>query len=546
MAIRTGKVIIAKNIKLDKDYNDVLTYSESEMLNLVTQNKIADATNCSFIEVGKNIIDTPFSYGDSLKSNYIALQNPNYSNKWFFGFVNKVEYINNLTTRIHYTIDEFSTWYDYWTKEDCYIIREHVNNDTIGLHTVPENLEIGEHIEKPLTSSEIIDWEGLTGTCQVVLGLSQPPYGIENIPAVTGGYHMYGGVYSALYYITFPSSNDCTKFINDIQSEITSDIIVTAFMVPQKLLNNVTYITPSGKNFQIGYITSYNGTINLNTLYLSKPTSLDGYVPRNNKLFTSPFCYLMLSNSTGENQIYKYELFKSNNCGFSIDGIISVGCSIKAYPLNYNYSTTPSYSDKHISRSTNMAKLPTCSWKNDAYTNWITANSVDLGLGIGSGIGAMILGGSMIASGVGTVPGAGLMISGFNSIFNSVKADYQASLIPDSVKGGSNQGDIVFATNSTLLPTQFTIKAEYARIVDDYFQKYGYKINRIKSPNLTGRTNYNYVLIGTGENIGYPTGNKYVPAESMEIINNIFRRGVTLWHNHANLGDYSVTNNIVS
>lgn len=543
MALRTGRVIIAKNIKLDKDYNDVLTYSESDMLNLVIQNKIAESSNCSFVKVGENTIDTPFSYGDALKSNYMALQNPNYSNKWFFCFVNKVEYISNRNTRIYYTVDEFSTWYDYWTKEDCYIIREHVNNDTIGLHTVPENLEIGEHIEKPLTSSEIIDWRGLTGICQVVLGLSQPPYGIANVPASSTGYHMYGGVYSALWYITFPSSNDCTKFIDDIQSN-TSDIIVTAFMVPQKLLNNVSYITPSGKNFKIGYIESYNGAINLDTLYLSKPSNLDGYTPRNNKLFTSPYCYLMLSNNTGENQIYKYELFNSNNCQFNIEGIISVGCSIKAYPINYNYTSTPSYTDRHIQRSTNMSKLPTCSWKNDAYTNWLTANAVDLTIGVGAGVVATIAGGAMIATGAGTVAGVGLVTGGINSIFNSVKADYQASLIPDSVKGGSNQGDIVFATNSTLLPTQFTIKAEYARIIDDYFQKYGYKINRIKSPNLTGRTNYNYVLIGTGENIGYPSSNKYVPAESMEIINNIFRRGVTLWHNHANLGDYSLNNTI--
>lgn len=35
------------------------------------------------------------------------------------------------------------------------------------------------------------------------------------------------------------------------------------------------------------------------------------------------------------------------------------------------------------------------------------------------------------------------------------------------------------------------------------FHVSGYKINRIKTPNITGRLNFNYVEIGQNEEIGF-------------------------------------------
>ena len=68
-----------------------------------------------------------------------------------------------------------------------------------------------------------------------------------------------------------------------------------------------------------------------------------------------------------------------------------------------------------------------------------------------------------------------------------------------------------------------------------------YKINETKIPNIYGRSNFNFVEIGKDECIGY--GN--VPSKYMEQINDICRQGVTIWHNHANLGNYAVNNGII-
>lgn len=69
----------------------------------------------------------------------------------------------------------------------------------------------------------------------------------------------------------------------------------------------------------------------------------------------------------------------------------------------------------------------------------------------------------------------------------------------------------------------------------------GYKINRVKTPNITGRTYWNYVEIGSSEDIGYGD----VPSNFMEIINNACRKGVTIWHNHSNVGNFNLDNTII-
>lgn len=140
----SSKIILAKNIKMDRDYNNVLSYTESDMLNLVTANKVAMADDYSFIRPTKNRISTHFPYETVLQSNYIAFQNKDYSNKWFFAWIDDVIFKNEGTTEITFTVDEWSTWFDYWQKKACFVVREHVNDDTIGLHTVPENLAVEE------------------------------------------------------------------------------------------------------------------------------------------------------------------------------------------------------------------------------------------------------------------------------------------------------------------------------------------------------------------------------------------------------------------
>ena len=74
--------------------------------------------------------------------------------------------------------------------------------------------------------------------------------------------------------------------------------------------------------------------VNLDIITISKPTTLDGYTPVNGKMKTFPFCYFYMSNNAGYESEFHWEDFSSTPT-FSVEGIVSQGMSIKAYPTNY-------------------------------------------------------------------------------------------------------------------------------------------------------------------------------------------------------------------
>ena len=532
-------IILCKNIKLDKEHNNVLTYTEQEMVTLCYQNEISHASNYSFVKEDKGEIDVSFTYSECLQANYMAFQNPSYNNKWFFAFVDRVEYKSNLSTRIYYTIDQFATWFDYWNPSPCFVLREHTNDDTIGLNTVNEGLDLGDYIIN-LSGSVETSLEN----CYMCVGVTWLP---DNTPFYTQNRY-YGGVYSGLSYVLFKDGTSTGKFIRAIDDlgRTSSTTVVNIFPIPQILTgvsgSDERWFTASLGD-QAGITACVLPNINYQTLRnditLSVNNSLNGYTPKNNKLFVYPFNYLMISNNAGINAEFHYEDFTNNTPIFSLVGTVTPSCSIWLYPNNYKLNTVGGYN-----YGLPVAKYPQGSWNNDNYTNWLTSNGINL---FGHRIDAPTshaIGGSLqaiLGAVAGNYEGIG---AGLGAMFGSVQESYRASLIPNTVSGQVNSGDITYAYNQ-MSPRYYkmSIRREMAEKIDDWFTRFGYKTNRIKLPNQTGRENFNFVQIGNTENIGYSVYG--VPSEAMNYINSLYRRGLTLWHNHTNLGNYNVSNNIV-
>ena len=539
MGLQNSQIMICKNIKLDKSYKDVLSYTENQMLALCQTNAVASANNYSFIRKEKNVISTSFSYNDALKCNYMAFQNTDYSNKWFFAFIDDVEYSNDGTARIHYTLDEFSTWFDYWNPEPCFIEREHVNDDTIGLHTVPEGLEHGEY-----TNHDDKVTFGI-GSCHAVVCVSEDPFREgESYP-----YNVVNSIPSGLHYFVVGDLGTSVNFIGWLTrwaaNKSDLSLIQSIFMVP----DSMTGYDPSSSSdywswaLQNGGFTNapyhklstiITGAFNLGDTTIPKPyNNIDGYIPKNKKLFVWPYNFLIVDNHGGTCEEFYYEDFQSSNCVFNTKGDISPGCSIRTVPRNYKHI------EYNYGEGLNALKLPIGSWQGDVYTNWLTQNSVNIGTSIASSTAGIV--GSAVS---GNVLGAGAGVLGIGATLGTI---YQHSRIPSQVFGNQNSGDVTYSDNqATFTAYKRTIKNEYARIIDEYFTRFGYKINRVKLPNQTGRRYWNFVKIGSGESIGFSTNeSRSVPASSMDIINNIYRNGTTIWHDHANIGNYSLNNTIV-
>ena len=550
---RTSTIILAKNINMDKEYSNIIDYSESDIVELCESSShlVAKQNNYSFLKPNSNIINVGLPYETCLQANYIAMQNPYYNNKWFFAFINRVEYNSELSTNIYYTIDEISTWWDYWSKnKQSFVIREHVNDDTLGAHTIPEGLETGEY--------KIIDHadDGFNGDVTTIMATTRDPNDQVNVPM-----GVYNGITSGVGYYRYDKvlerwnigheSETLEYAMNQLAG--TSDAIVGLFLAPKWLMSDTNIpITPSTDPA-------------LKYIRIDRIAQLDGYTPKNNKMLTMPYCYIELSNACGQANTFmqeRWSLNQNNQMTLVMQGCLTAGCSIRCYPYSYN-GAIHNY-DEGIS----LGKFPQLNWKTDHYTNWLTQNGISIGalkldanqaniaksaVQIGSGV-ASLSGVDWGATGVEGDLASSQALGGINSIssgveglWNNMQENYRHSLVPPTLHGSLNNGDVITASGINKFHIyKVTIKREFAESIDGYFTRYGYKVNSLKVPNFTGRTYWNYVKISNGEIIGTSTGTISIPDSSMDIINAVFRKGTTIWHNHDNIGNYSLDNTIVT
>ena len=508
-----GQLYLCKT-PLENDYKNQLTFSNANAqlsyFNSVIQHTFDNYTYIkkdSVVQVGKNI-------DEIIDCNYLFYKNTGFTNKYYFCFITNMEYVNENCTRITFETDCYQTWLFQIQYKQSFVEREHVNDDTIGLHTVPENLETGEYI---VNSSDYYD--GLD-SLKYVIQCTEWSTTDEDKPLATnfGGVYMAGGAYVC------STIREVVNILQAFAGRGKSDAVYNLYMIPASMITNTS------ESLQY----SGQSSPNTDTKNITKVNTINGYTPINKKLLTFPFNYMLISNNNGSSNILHYERFSGNTCNFTIKGVPTVGGSIKIIPTNYDNNLN-SEEEGLIA-----GKLPTLNWSDDEYTNWLTQNSVNIALGIASS-GLTIVGGlGMMATGGGAVAGAGAVVSGAMSIANELGAVYQHSLQPNSAKGNVNGGDInVCDHKNGFYFYKMSIKEEYARIIDNYFSMFGYKINRVKVPNITGRSNWNYVKT---INCNFDGD---IPQTDLNIIKAMFNNGVTLWHNPSTIYNYSNSNGIV-
>ena len=324
---------------------------------------------------------------------------------------------------------------------------------------------------------------------------------------------------------------------------ISGDPIGNIFLVPSVLTGLGTgdfAVMVTGKSWKAAWLPTSTTETFMGSFYFSDKLTIDqDYTPKNNKLLCYPYRYFLVNNNAGSSMEYRYEWFYnkhyfSNNgydrCKLNVYGVISPGCSIKLYPEDYNKNQ--STQNSIYLYGLDAGKLPTCSWWNDGYTNWLTQNAVNMPL--------QTLGNVMnIAKGglTGNIEAASTGISG---IFGQVGEIYSHSLEPATGKGGVNQGDLMFSSKLSFFFYRMSIRQEYAKYIDDYFSQFGYKVNRLGTPHIHARTYYDYCKT-IDVNI---EGN--VPEHDLNQIREMFNRGIRFWHDTTKYLDFSVNNTIIS
>lgn len=518
------------NTPLEDDLKNTLYFANtSAQKSYMDNNVIKTYANVSY-QRDTSTFRCPAQIDSIRNCNYIMFQNTAYSNKWFYGFIKKMTYISDGLTDVEFEIDPIQTFMFDITVRPSFIEREHTNDDGIGKNLVPEGVELGDYVEGAIPPEEQFNYSRqgfLMGCTKIVDKLKDPSPGM----GIT--FSLLSAIPDALTYIGFDSVSDlkeCVKLFND---EGHPDYINCVYCVPSACLS-VPVTIHGDYNFKL-YRTV--------TMYFEDACSVtstdklaDNYTPRNAKLLNYPFRYLQMSNLNGSVANYHYEDFKNPNTGtlgdylhFTSYGCASVGCDIKVFPNHYkgiqnNYDEGLSY-----------GKMPVGSWNSDVFTNWLTQNAINIPIGFISDI-------TSIGVGVVTAPEGGGMgvVSGITGIANKIGQIYEHSQQPPQAEGSANVGNSLYSWSLSCMNFKhMSIRSQFARVIDDYFDMFGYATHRVKTPNTAHRQNWWYTKT-IDCNI---TGD--VPNDYMNQIKNAYNNGITFWRNPSNFLNYSVSNGIV-
>ena len=272
--------------------------------------------------------------------------------------------------------------------------------------------------------------------------------------------------------------------------------------------------------------------------------TIDTYTPRNNKLFCYPYNELYVTNNNGNTAEYKVENFLDPYAQeydvFSIWGNCSMQPGMYCAPVNYNgVIDRPNFDDEIT-----VTGFPMCSYTIDSFKAWLAQNAgmiMATASDIASDWVSVGVNAGLTAAGVvnpfgNTAQNAMSVMNQVNSVIDKTSyalgALYDHKRRPPQVHGNSNGNLTYQAGQMTFCWYHKQIKTEYAAIIDKFFDMYGYKTNRVGTPNLTARPRYSYV-----KTIGCSIDGM-IPGDMKAAIEGIFDKGIRFWMPYASFGNY--------
>lgn len=555
-----------KGINLDNRYLHTIYFANATAQDTWFTGKVFKTyNNMMYRRYTSEAVKVEADASELLGVTYMRFRNTRTASKWFYAFVNYVDYVNENTAVIYYEIDVMQTWFiQNGSVRPCMVLREHTNDDTFT-----HNLEV-----EPV-GSDCYDTDYLTNF---------DGFGNYTLVAQTTGQsvnqHSVQGIFSGCKYYThvmnrFPA--DADDAYDDIQDMLGSwnreqqaEEVVDLYMVP-------TFCT-GGSGAGIGAPIVPQDTIRV-------PSSYDNYTPKNKKLFMYPFSFLYVTTHTGDSAPYRWEYFSGGTgspCDFKAEGTMIGGGEVRCFPLDYNGQT------ENIDAGLLLNNFPKCTMAYDAYQAWIAGGGnvrldnqrvVDTFKGVGGimpSLGGMVR--SLFGGGSGgttttttyepsgtlvnkhpvmtptsqtvterTNPanfGAstghlGSIISGVGNLIearNNLEYTFKDARYAPNIVVGKPSGSLPFANrDANFYFYHCHVRDDEAKRIDDFFSCYGYATNKVKQPNLTGRAYWNFVQTEGAVIAGD------MPSSSKEAIGRIFNSGITFWHNGDNVGNYAIS-----
>lgn len=452
--------------------------------------------------------------------------------KRYYYFITRVDYISENCVELHLEMDVIQTYMFDWKLRPCYVEREHSETDEIGENTVDEGLEVGDFVTAAKESINLSDDMMIL----VAASIDAPKFyysGGQTEDKIFAS--KYGKIFGGFQITATPMEywTELAVMLNYLNTKGKSDTVFTIWQYPSSL------ITTSTGDYEDPVTLYVSGDAIKSHTAQARPKNLDGYVPRNNKLFQNPYCFMYVTNNNGGAAVYQYERFETDTRVFRIQGNIAPDAVVKLVPTLYKGVT------HNFDESLSVGSFPVCSWNSDTYKLWLAQNQNQQNLGlamdglkIAAGIGAIVA--TPATGGVSTAAGVGLITSGATGIASQLSQRADKAIQPPQARGSYSGSHNVSNGIQGFEIYHKTIDATHARIIDDFFTMYGYACRRVKVPNISSRPAFNYVKT-VGSNV---TG--AIPQDDLQTINRIFDHGITFWKetvpNVGDFGNYARTN----
>ena len=471
-----------------------------------------------YIRVNNNTVKVSIPAAYLQDCNYIMFQNSAWSSKWFYAFITEVNYINDLTSEIQYKVDVLQTWLpgvDYELKE-CFVEREHSTTDALYSNLVPETINPGTP-----TVSKIIDIDYSQSLQFILIASSNSAGDTTN----NGLYFDALNYYTPLYvYANLENIREVETLSKAFTNQGHGQNLLSIYGVPSQAISS------AGASGEI----TVNPTVS--AAYDIRPTdNLHGYKPKNNKLFQFPYSFLKIENHSGNEIELQFEYMDTQSptgrARFTQIFQIFPFPQVILVPDDYMGGTT--WRDNLNSSITfsNFPQIPTLS---DAYAEYFALNKNRIAQSDASFALNSLMTLAVAPSPVTALSSA---VSVFDRVTNRIATAEDLKNAPRSLIGQQNWDmGLMIAERMGFTLKQYTLDRKYAKIVDDYFSRFGYACNEIKVPNIAARPVWSYVRTA-----GCIIKSKINNNDSKEICD-IFDRGVTFWSSGESIGNYDLDN----
>ena len=603
-------VQLMENVPVTPNYEHTIKFPGLTAQTTYFNSKIRTSCNFNFlsyqrhnsgvirVQVGMDILD---------KVNYMRFINFDHEEKYFYAFVTGMNYINDNCTEITYNVDVMQTWLFEHGFNPCYVEREHASSDELGDNLVPEGLDTGDYITQfiePIDSWESYDVNGqaISNSGYVVIA-SQSPSGLQ------GASTPMSAVPTTLYVQKAVTQSQLNNILNAFVSGATSNLdpIIAVNMYPASLHGG----TLSGAD---GYCVDTTFTLTqdqgIGVGPFKAPDATRGvmktYSPKNKKLLTYPYNFMVFESPDGSCIELKYENFRDISSHIQFKRFMSFFPNVETMMVPLGYETQGAIVTNNTNAGDLFATLgnfkcaltsnayPVVGVGSDAFSAWWAQNKYSMPVvnaslnavsdsktapkndysnlspfwqKVARGSDRVVEAITSFAKNTFTEPSAALQVLGggvkttgafLNGIGSGVQslastgvdigqdlAAYEGhKAVPDTVVSKANNTGITHASGFDCYKIYYTrIRPEFAEMIDNYFTCFGYAVKRVKTPNVSSRKYWNYIK--TKGCTLHGLDGKSLPADVEEQLQKIYDNGITFWHNPNTMFDYSLNNEIL-